>query len=42
MTSFGIELLTEEEAKVNERTPSIALLCAGRLKRVVVCELERV
>ena len=31
LTSFGIEFQTEEEAKENERTPSVALLCAGLL-----------
>ena len=40
MTSFGIELQTEEEAKENERPPSVALLCAGQLRRGVVYELE--
>ena len=29
LTSFGIELQTEVEAKENERTPSVSLLCAG-------------
>ena len=29
LTSFGIEFHTEEEAKENERSPSVALLCAG-------------
>ena len=28
LTSFGIELQTEEDAKENERSPSAALLCA--------------
>ena len=41
-TSFGIEFLTEEEAKENERSPSVALLCAGLLRRGMVYELERV
>ena len=31
LTSFGIEFQTEEEAKENERSPSVALLCAGPL-----------
>ena len=31
LTSFGIEFQTEEEAKENERSPSVALLCAGLL-----------
>ena len=33
---------TEEEAKENERSPSVALLCAGLLRRGMVYELERV
>ena len=31
LTSFGIEFQTEEEAKENERSPSVALLRAGLL-----------
>ena len=42
LTSFGIEFQTEEEAKENERPPSVALLCAGLLRRGMVNELERV
>ena len=42
LTSFGIEFQTEEEAKENERSPSVALLSAGLLKRGMVYELERV
>ena len=42
LTSFGIELQTEKEAKENERSPSVALLCAGLLRRGMVYELERV
>ena len=42
MTSFGIEFQTEEEAKENERSLSVALLCAGLLRRGMVHELERV
>ena len=42
LTSFGIEFQTEEEAKENERSPSVALLCAGPLRRGMVYELERV
>ena len=42
LTSFGIEFLTEEEAKENERSPSVALLCAGLLRRGMVYELKRV
>ena len=41
LTSFGIEFQTEEEAKENERSPSVALLCAGLLRRGMVYELER-
>ena len=41
-TSFGMELLTEEEANENERSPSAALLCAGQLGRGMVYELVRV
>ena len=40
LTSFGIEFQTEEEE--NERSPSVALLCAGLLRRGIVYELERV
>ena len=42
LTSFGIEFQTEEEAKENERSPSVALLCADLLRRGMVYELERV
>ena len=42
MTSSGIEFQTEEEAKENERSPSVALLCAGLLRRGMVYELMRV
>ena len=42
MTSFGIEFQTKEEAKENEQSPSVALLCAGLLRRGMVYELERV
>ena len=42
LTSFGIEFQTEEEAKENELSPSVALLCAGLLRRGMVYELERV
>ena len=42
LTSFGIDFQTEEEAKENERSPSVALLCAGLLGRGMVYELERV
>ena len=42
LTSFGIEFQTAEEANENERSPSVALLCAGLLRRGMVYELERV
>ena len=42
LTSFGIEFQTEEEANENERSPSVALLCAGLLRINMVYELERV
>ena len=42
LTSFGIEFQTEEEPKENERSPSVALLCAGPLRRGMVYELKRV
>ena len=42
LTSFGIEFQTEEEANENERSPSVALLCAGLLRRGMVYELDRV
>ena len=42
LTSFGVEFQTEEEAKENVRLPSVALLCAGLLRRGIVYELERV
>ena len=41
LTSFWIEFQTEE-VKENERPPSVALLCAGLLRRGMVYELERV
>ena len=42
MTSFGIEFQTKEEAKEIERSPSVALLSAGLMRRGMVYELERV
>ena len=42
LTSLGIEFRTDEEAKENERSPCVALLCAGLLRRDMVCGLERV
>ena len=42
LTSFGIEFQTEEEAKENEHSSSVALLCAGLSRRGMVYELERV
>ena len=41
LTSFGIEFQTKEEAKENERSPSVALLLEGLLRRGMVYELER-
>ena len=41
LTSIGIEFQTEEEAKENERSPSVALQCAGQLRRGIVYQLER-
>ena len=41
LTSFRIEFQTEEEAKENERSQSVALLCAGILRRGMVYVLER-
>ena len=41
LTSFEIEFQTEE-AKESERSPSVALLCAGLFRRGLVYELERV
>ena len=42
LTSFGIEFQTEEEGKETELSPSVALLCAGLLRRGMLYELERV
>ena len=42
LTSFGIEFQAEEQAIENERSLSVALLCAGLLRRGMVYELERV
>ena len=42
LTLFGIEFQTEQETKENERSRSVALLCAGLLRRGMVYELERV
>ena len=36
LTSFLIEVQTEDEAKENERSPSVALLGAGQLRRCMV------
>ena len=41
LTTFGIDFQTEEEAKENERSPCVALQCAGLLRRGMVYELER-
>ena len=40
LTPFGIEFQTE--AKENERSPCVALMCAGLMRRGMVYELERV
>ena len=42
LTSFEIEFQTEEEAKENLQSPSVALLCAGLLRRGMEHELEQV
>ena len=42
LTSFGIDFQTEEGAKENRPSPCATLLCAGLLRRGIVCELERV
>ena len=42
LTSIGIEFQTEEEAKENERSTSVALLCVGLLRRGMVYEVNRV
>ena len=42
LTSFGIDFQTEEEAKEIERSQSVAILCAGLLRRGMMYELERV
>ena len=42
MTSFGIEFQTEEEARENVQSLSVAILCAGLLRRGMVYEQERV
>ena len=36
----SIEFQTEEEAKENERSPSVSSLCAGLLRRGMVYEME--
>ena len=41
LSSFGIEFQREEEANENERSPSVALLCADLLIRGMVYFLER-
>ena len=42
LTSFEVEFQTEEEAKENERSPRVVLLCAGLLRLGMVYDLERV
>ena len=39
LTSYGIDFQKKEEAKENERLQSVALLCAGLLRRGMVHEL---
>ena len=41
LTSFTIDYQTEEEAKENELSPSVALLCARLSRRGMVRELKR-
>ena len=41
LTSFGMELQTDEETKENEHSPTVALLCAGVLRRGILYELQR-
>ena len=41
MTSFGIEFQTDNEAKENEQSPCVALLCAGQFRSGMACELEQ-
>ena len=42
LISLGIEFQTEEEARENERSQSVALLCAGLLRRCKMYVLEEV
>ena len=42
LTLFGIEFQTKEEAKEDEQSPSVALLCAGLLRIGMLFKLERV
>ena len=42
LTSFGIQFQTEEDTKEKERSPSVASMCAGLLRRGMVYELQRV
>ena len=41
MTSFGIEFQTEEETRENERSLSVAVLCAGLLRSGMMYALVR-
>ena len=41
LKTFEIEF-QKEEAKENERSPSVKLLCVGLLRRGIVYELQRV
>ena len=40
LTSLGMEFQSEEEAKENERSPSVALLCPGLLRKGILGEVE--
>ena len=42
VTWFGIEFQTEGEANENDRSQSVAILCAGHLRRGFLYELQRV
>ena len=42
LTSFGIEFQRDKEAKENERSPSVALLCPDLMRRSMLYELEHV
>ena len=42
LTSFGVEFHSEEDANENKRSPSVALMYTGFLRRGMVYEMERV